>query len=320
VSKEQDERDSISPLICAIRAGSLTILELFYEGPKPSLAHNPGILYSPSAYATALTLGRLEIVGYLEVCIDRDGDSSPQILESDTYANMSRKIMEIMSNIHHLYGSSASGIQTEIQPKRVYQIALHILPLAGANFDSDRTCELVEEAQHLCPVIHAVCGEDRAGLLEKALPRLVRTIREEADPEKRSLFLDTLEVAIDSHIASQLNIQRSAYIDKLRESQLLVLPGMNTRPYGPYKALGCLWDLVRENTDNDGDRPSYDGHLAASSILAFFLVSTLFCRGFAFSKLVVYFRLCNLCHRVFSKSKVREERICDLSLPYIYRK
>ncbi|KAJ5197348.1 hypothetical protein N7449_007827 [Penicillium cf. viridicatum] len=212
LSKEQDERDNISPLICAIRTGSLTILELFYEeGPKPSLVHNPGTLYSPSAYATALTLGRREIVDYLEVCIDRDGGSSPQIPESGTYANMTRKIMETMSNIHHWYGSSASGIQTEIQRKRVYQIALHILPLAGANFDSDRTRELVEEAQHICPVIHAACGEeDRAGLLEKALSRFVRTIREEADPEKRTFFLETLEVVINSHITSQLNIHRSA--------------------------------------------------------------------------------------------------------------
>lgn len=214
--------------------------------------YNPGTLYSPSAYATALTLGRRDIVDYLEVCIDRDGGSSPQIPESGTYANMTRKIMEIMSNIHHWYGSSASGIQTEIQRKRVYQIALHILPLADANFDSDRTCELVEEAQHICPVIHAVCGEeDRTGLLEKALPRFVRTIREDADSEKRTLFLETLEVVINSHIVSQLNTHRSAYIDKLRESQLLVPPGINDRPHELYKALGRLWDLARENTDND---------------------------------------------------------------------
>ncbi|OQD91981.1 hypothetical protein PENSOL_c046G00644 [Penicillium solitum] len=255
VSKEQDERDIMSPLICAIRTGSLTILELFYEeGRKPSLIHNPGTLYSPSAYATALALGGREIVDYLEVCIDRDGDNSPQIPESDSYANMARKIMEIMSNIYHWCAPSSSGPQIEVQRKRVNQIALHILPLASANFDSDRTRELVEEAQHICPAIHAVCGEeeDRADLLEKALPRLVRTIREEADPEKRALFLETSKAVIHSHIVSQLKIHWSAYMHQLREVQVLLPPGMNDRSYDLSRALGRLWDLARENTDNDG--------------------------------------------------------------------
>ncbi|CAI7668770.1 unnamed protein product [Penicillium discolor] len=261
VSKEQDEREIMSPLICAIRTGSLTILELFYEeGQKPSLVHNPGTLYSPSAYATALALGEREIVDYLEVCIDRDGGSSPQIPESDSYANMARNIMEIMSNIYHWCANSSSGPpspsgpQIEVHRKRVNQIALHILPLAGANFDSDRTRELVEEAQHICPAIHALCGEKegRVDLLEKALPRLVRTIREEADPEKRALFLETSKAVIRSHILSQQEIHRSAYIHQLREFQELSPPGMGDRSRELCKALDHLWDLARENTDNDG--------------------------------------------------------------------
>lgn len=254
VSKEQDERDDISPLICAIKTESLTILELFYEeGRKPSLVHNPGTLYSPSPYATALALGRREIVDYLEVCIDRDGGSSPQIPESDSYANMARKIMEIMSDIHHWYGTISSGPQTEVQRKRVKQIALHILPLMGANFDSDLTRDLVEEAQHICPAIHTMCGEeeDKADLLEKALPRLVRTIREEADPEKRTLFLETSKAVINSHMVSQLNIHWSAYVDNLTEVQVLVPPGIHDRSHELSKTLNRLWDLARENTDND---------------------------------------------------------------------
>lgn len=254
VSKEQHERDIMSPLICAIRTESLTILELFYEeGRKPSLVHNPETLYSPSAYATALTLGRREIVHYLEACIDRDGGSSPQIPESDSYANMARKIMEIMCNIYYRYGPSSSVPQIEVQCKLVNQIALHILPLAGANFDSDRTRELVEEAQHICPAIHAESGEEegRASLLEKALPRLVRTIREEADPKKRALFLETSKAVINSHIVSQLRVDWIAYMNKLTEVQVLLPPGMNDRTHELCRALGRLWDLARENTDND---------------------------------------------------------------------
>ncbi|CRL25677.1 Cyclin-like F-box [Penicillium camemberti] len=257
VSKEQDERDDFSPLICAIRTGNLTILKLFYEeGPKPSLVHNPGTLFSHSAYSLALLLRKREIADYLEVCIDRDGGSSPQLPESDSYANMARNIMETMSNIYQWNRPSSSSTRIEVyRPEPVKQIALHILPLAGANFDSDRTRKLVKQAQHISPAIHAVCGEeeDRAGLLEKALPRLVRTIREEANPEKRILFLETLEVVINSHILSQIKIQMSAYKNKHKLTHVHPIshPGIDSRQCALNRALGRLWYLARENTDND---------------------------------------------------------------------
>ncbi|KGO45485.1 hypothetical protein PEX1_046740 [Penicillium expansum] len=234
VSKEQDKRDSVSPLICAIRTGTLRILTLFYEeGPKrPSLIYNPGILHSPSAYAAALAVGVPEIVEYLEVCIDRDG-GGPQTTESATDADKARNVLGSMSNIYHQDGYIPKAEETQAKCTLVHQIALHLLPSAGGDLELGRICKLVEKA----PEIQTM------DLLGKALPPLLRTIREEADPQKRAFFLETLEVVINDQIASQLS--------KLRERQPSVADEVDQRTGKLDKALSHLWFVARENIDND---------------------------------------------------------------------
>lgn len=225
VSKERDEHDYTSPLICAVRTESLEIVKLIYEeGSKhPSLRYIPGKLFSPSLYATALTLGNPKITEYVEDCINRDGSGSqiPCMPESDTHANLTRKIMEIISNLHRWNECIFDEpINSNPNPNLVHEIALRILPLAGADFDSGRVCDLVQKAQYTFPeqvsypstyaLVEAMKGfellaeeeetgegegtdPDNTGLLGKALPRLLRVVRKEVDPERRALFLETLE-------------------------------------------------------------------------------------------------------------------------------
>ncbi|CAG8900154.1 unnamed protein product [Penicillium egyptiacum] len=216
-SKEQDGNEYTSPLICAVRTGSLEIVQLVYEEglKQPSLRYNPGKLFSPSAYASALALGKPDITDYLESCMDRDGSDPniPCIPGSGTHANMARKIMEVMSDLHHL-DQCIFGDEGMSKTHLVNQIALRILPLAGADFDSGRICDLVRKAQYICPdeqvrypSMYALegaikdlelpgeeeeagegecAGPDNAGLLWKALPRLLSVIRKEVDSKRRT--------------------------------------------------------------------------------------------------------------------------------------
>ncbi|KAJ6185560.1 hypothetical protein N7519_006861 [Penicillium mononematosum] len=283
VSKEQDGNDYTSPLICAVRTGSLDVVKSVYEeGPKhPSLRYNPGRLFSPSAYATALALGKPEIVDYLEGCIERDS-SDPQMPctpESDSHANMARKIMEIMSYLHHwdecMFGDEVQPNAVQSKAHLVNHIALHILPLAGADFDSGRICDLVQKAQHICPSkqvsYHSMyaleeaikdlelpgeeagegeCdGPDNAGLLCKALPRLLGVIRKEVGPERRTLFLETLEEVFIDHITVQAKSQMCA--DSKLLGALLLPPGMNDRARQLKETLRRLCGVARENIYND---------------------------------------------------------------------
>lgn len=286
VSKEQDEDDYTSPLICAVRTGNLEIMKLIYEeGSKhPSLRYNPVKLFSPSPYATALTLGNSEITEYLEDCIDRDGSGSQIscIPESDTYAKLARNIMEIMSNIHHwddcIFDECIfdEPVNSNPNPNLVHKIALHILPLAGTNFDSSQICDLVQKAQCICPeqvrypsiyaLVEAMNGlelseeeeetgegegtdPDNTGLLGNALPRLLRVVREEVDPERRALFLETLEDVCMDHVTTQVKAQMHADT-KILEMSVLP-PGMNDRVRQVKEILTRLCGLTKENVDDD---------------------------------------------------------------------
>ncbi|KAJ5979166.1 hypothetical protein N7501_002508 [Penicillium viridicatum] len=280
VSKEQDEDDYTSPLICAVRTGNLEIMKLVYEeGSKhPSLRYNPGKLFSPSPYATALTLGNPEITEYLEDCIDRDGSGSQIscIPESDTHAKLARNIMEIMSNLHHWDEYIFDGpVNSNPNPNLVHKIALHILPLPGANFDSSRIRDLVQKAQCICPeqvrypsmyaLVETMKGlesseeeeerggegtdPDKTGLLGNVLPRLLRVIRKEVDPERRALFLETLEDVCMDHTTTQAKAQMHADTKILGMSVLP--PGMNDRVRQVKEILTRLCGLAKENVDYD---------------------------------------------------------------------
>jgi ankyrin repeat protein len=283
VSKEQDGNDYTSPLICAVRTGSLEMVKLIYEeGPKhPSLRYNPGRLFSPSAYATALALGKPEIADFLEGCIERDSSDPrmPCIPENASHANMAREIMETMSDLHHwdecMFHDEVQPNEVQSRAHLVNQIALYILPLAGADFDSGRIRDLVQKAQHICPSkqvsYHSMyaleeaikdlelpgeeAGEgecddpDKAGLLCKALPRLVSVIRQEAVTERRTLFLQTLEEVFIDHITVQAKSQMCA--DSELIGALLLPPGMNDRARQLKETLRRLCGVARENIYND---------------------------------------------------------------------
>lgn len=283
VSKEREEHDCTSPLICAVRTEKLEIVKLIYEeGSKhPSLRYNPGKLFSPSLYATALTLGNPEITEYLEDCINRDcsGSQIPCIPEIDAHSDLARKIMEIMSNLHRwdecIFDEPVKSNPSP-NPNLVHEIALHILPLAGANFDSSRLCDLVQKAQHTFPeqvsypsmyaLVEAMKGlelseeeeetgkgegtdPDNTGLLGKALPRLLSVARKEVDPERRALFLETLEDVCMEHIRTQAKAQMNADT-KIVETTLLP-PGMNDRVRQVKEILTRLCGLAKENVDDD---------------------------------------------------------------------
>ncbi|KGO66015.1 hypothetical protein PITC_052150 [Penicillium italicum] len=285
MSKEQDENAFTSPLVCAVRTESLEIVKLVYEeGPKPpSLIYSPGKMFSPSAYAAALALKTPEIADYLEGCMDRDS-SDLQISctpESDAHANMARDIMEIMSNLHHWF-SGMFDDEVDHMPILAHQITLHVLPSAGADLDSSRIYDFVQKAQNICldkkvsrPSICALVGAinglglsekeeeeeeeeaggkegtdpDNAGLLVKALPRLLRAIRKEVDPKTRALFLETLKDVCLDHISTQAGTEILA--DTKRPDTLLLPPGMNDRARQAKETLTRLCSLARENVDND---------------------------------------------------------------------
>lgn len=279
VSKEQDEDSYTSPLICAVRTGNLEIMKLIYEeGSKhPSLRYNPGKLFSPFSYATALALGNPEITEYLEDCTDRDGSGSQIPYIPETHANLARKIMEIMSNLHHWdEGIFEEPVNSNPNPNLVHKIALHIFPLAGANFDSSRICDLVQKAQHIFPeqvsypsmyaLVEAMKGlelpeeeeeagegegtyPDNAGQLWNALPRLLGVARKELVPERRALFLETLEDVCMDYITTQAKAQMHADT-KILETSVLP-PGMNDRIRQVKETLTRLCGLAKENVYYD---------------------------------------------------------------------
>ncbi|CAI7566170.1 unnamed protein product [Penicillium palitans] len=273
-SKERDEHDCTSPLICAVRTEKLEIVKLIYEegSNHPSLRYNPGKLFSPSLYATALTLGNPEITEYLEDCINCDdsGSQIPCIPESDAHSDLARKIMEIMSNLHRwdecIFDEPVkSNPNPSPNPSLVHEIALHILPLAGANFDSSRICDLVSYPS-MYALVEAMKGlelskeeketgegedtdPDNTGLLGKAFPRLLRVARKEVDPERRALFLETLKDVCMEHITTQSKAQMHADT-KILETTLLP-PGMNDRVRQVKEILTRLCALAKENVDDD---------------------------------------------------------------------
>ncbi|KAJ9490226.1 hypothetical protein VN97_g3027 [Penicillium thymicola] len=155
--------------------------------------------------------------------------------------------MEIMSNLHRWDECIFDEpVNSNPIPNLVHKIALHILPLAGANFDSGRICDLVQKAQYICPeqvsypsmyalvVIKGLelseeeekTGEgegtdlDNTGLLGNALPRLLRVVRKGVDPERRALFSETLEYVCMDHITTQTKAQKHANTDMLEMSVL----------------------------------------------------------------------------------------------------
>ncbi|CAI7625529.1 unnamed protein product [Penicillium glandicola] len=283
VSKEQDKRDEISPFLSAVMTESLEIVKLVYEegSKRPSWRYNPGTLYSHSIYSTAVSLGNPEIVNYLDSILDNDSsDLQIQCLpESGNHANITRKIMEAMSNLFHWRESVTDG--RGLRSGLYSEIAMEILPLTGANLNSSRICELVEKAQHICPdnqtanrpttqgVLQAIRGlwstgeEEEEGEgegewtssikafdVENAVLRLVRTVRKEGDVQMRTLFLETLEVVIRYYIWNQLHVQRCAYIKKHTESRRIP-HRMDGRAHQVQKTFSRLCELARENVDND---------------------------------------------------------------------
>ncbi|KAJ5360701.1 hypothetical protein N7517_009892 [Penicillium concentricum] len=365
VSKEQDERDEVTPLVGAVRTRRLGIVKLAYErGPtRPFLRHNPGKLYSPSAYAGALGTGSRSraVLDYLDGIIDNEF-SDPQTLpraESDTHADMARKIMEAMSDLLHwgecfFWDECFFGDSFGVRFDLINQIALHILPLAGADLNSVRICELVEKARNIFPdkqampskkqkltealkvfprdeceislwtqrplygmnvmlhsangkmkdkLIQLTCGISAAGealpdtgdelierisdrlgpgpyrtmwavvqaikylestekaeeggwtgsyescQLEKAILRLLRTVREESDPERRALFLETLEAVIQHHITDRLDMENNAELDRAG-TIYKVPPGVEERSRKLTETLHLFYQLARENIDD----------------------------------------------------------------------
>ena len=90
---------------------------------------------------------------------------------------------------------------------------------------------------------------ENAGLLGRALPRLLRVVRKEVDPERRVLFLETLKDVCINHITTQATAEMHA--DTRMLEMPILPPGMNDRVRQVKEIVTRLCSLARENVDDD---------------------------------------------------------------------
>ncbi|EKV10775.1 hypothetical protein PDIG_55060 [Penicillium digitatum PHI26] len=111
----------------------------------------------------------------------------------------------------------------------------------------------VSKSHHLAGQKTADEGEStdlsNVDLLANALPRLLRVVRKEIDPERRAVFSETLEAVFLDYVTTQVKAQMHADT-KILESSLLP-PGMNDRVRQVKEILTRLCRLARENVDNE---------------------------------------------------------------------